>query len=250
MNTIFRFGETLEGYPVPVLNERVVRAGAGLLFVFGFIAFMNAWLLGNFEPIRVFVVAFLIDFTLRIFVNPQYAPSLIVGQWLVRKQQPEWTGAPQKRFAWGIGFVLALTMFWLLVVQQFIGPVNLLICAICLTFMFSESALGICIGCKMYEWVVRKPPEMCPGGVCTFEPDPAVQPTWSQGAVAIVYLVAVIALAQFMFQHAAAQPLLQQSIEQGAAAALDPTVIERCTVPEFAKRIGHEELWKRHNNCL
>jgi hypothetical protein len=91
---MFRFRETLEGYPVPVLNERVVRAGAGLVFVFGFIAFMNAWLLGNFDPIRVFVVAFLIDFTLRIFVNPQSA--------------------------------------------------------------FSESALGICIGCKMYtslHWV-------------------------------------------------------------------------------------------------
>jgi hypothetical protein len=47
----------------------------------------------------VFVVAFLIDFTVRIFINPRYAPSLIVGQWMVRRQQPEWTGAPQKRFA-------------------------------------------------------------------------------------------------------------------------------------------------------
>jgi hypothetical protein len=67
------------------------------------IAFMNAWLTGNFAPTRVFVVAFLIDFALRLFVSPRYAPSLIVGQWLVRRQQPEWTGAPQKRFAWAIG---------------------------------------------------------------------------------------------------------------------------------------------------
>jgi hypothetical protein len=33
----------------------------------------DAWLIGNFQPTRVFVVAFLIDFTLRIFVNPRYA---------------------------------------------------------------------------------------------------------------------------------------------------------------------------------
>jgi len=24
---------------------------------------------------------------------------------------------------------------------------------------------------------------------------------------------------------------------------------ERCTVPGFAKAIGHEELWKKHNGC-
>lgn len=24
---------------------------------------------------------------------------------------------------------------------------------------------------------------------------------------------------------------------------------ERCTVPAFAKAIGHEELWKKHNGC-
>ena len=24
---------------------------------------------------------------------------------------------------------------------------------------------------------------------------------------------------------------------------------ERCTVPAFAKAIGHEEMWKKHNGC-
>lgn len=24
---------------------------------------------------------------------------------------------------------------------------------------------------------------------------------------------------------------------------------ERCTVPNYAKLIGHEELWKKHNGC-
>ncbi len=250
MNTIFRFGESLEGYPVPVLNERAVRAGAGILFFFAFMAFMNAWLLGNFEPARVFVVAFLIDFTLRLFVNPRYAPSLIVGQWIVRKQQPEWTGAPQKRFAWGIGFVMAAVMFWLLVMLQMIGPIILLVCGICLTLMFFESAFGICIGCKMYEWVVRKPPELCPGGVCAFAPDPSLKPTWAQGAVAVVYLAVVVLMAQVV-QHNSAQVQPVMSLQPtDATAPLDPQEAERCQVPAFAKAIGHEELWKRHNNCL
>lgn len=88
---IFQFGEQLPEYVVPVLDERAVRAGAGILFFLAIIAFMNAWLTGNFQPTRVFVVAFLIDFTIRIFINPRYAPSLIVGQWMVRQQHPEWT---------------------------------------------------------------------------------------------------------------------------------------------------------------
>ena len=114
--TIFQFGESLDGYSVPVLNERAVRAAAGILFFFAMVTFMNAMLLGNFQPTRVFVVAFLIDFTLRIFVNPKYSPSLILGQWMVRHQQPEYVGAPQKRFAWAIGFSLALLMLYLIVI--------------------------------------------------------------------------------------------------------------------------------------
>lgn len=80
MNNVFSFGERFDGYDIAVLNERAVRAGAGSLFLFAIVSFMNAWLTGNFQPTRVFVVAFLVDFTVRIFVNPRYAPSLIIGQ--------------------------------------------------------------------------------------------------------------------------------------------------------------------------
>jgi len=125
--TIFQFGELLPGYSVAVVNERAVRAAAGILFFFAMLTFMNAVLLGNFQPTRVFVVAFLIDFTLRIFVNPKFSPSLILGQWMVRKQEPEYVGAPQKRFAWAIGFTLALLMLYLIVIKGVIGPINMLV---------------------------------------------------------------------------------------------------------------------------
>ena len=135
-HSIFQFGQRLPEYQVPVLNERAVRAAAGMLFFFAFIAFMNAWLVGNYQPTRVFVLVFLLDFTLRLFVNPRYAPSLIIGQWVVRKQQAEWVGAPQKRFAWAIGFMLALAMLYLMVIHQVIGPINMLVCSTCLLLLF------------------------------------------------------------------------------------------------------------------
>lgn len=248
MASVLGFGEHLDGYPVPVLNERAVRAGAGILFFFAMIAFMNAWLLGNFEPTRVFVAAFLIDFTLRIFINPRYAPSLVLGQWLVRKQQPEWTGAPQKRFAWAIGFALASLMFWLLVVEQLVGPVNILVCALCLMLLFFEAAFGICLGCKVYEWVVRKPPELCPGGVCAVEPDPRVQPRLSQGIVVAVYLVAVGGIWHTLLDNRHSSSISAPT-GQASPSQVDPAEVKRCTVPEFAKAIGHEAMWKLHNNC-
>lgn len=79
-NNILEFGQQRPEFAVPVLNERAVRASAGILFFFAIVAFMNAWLTGNFQPTRVFVVAFLVDFAVRIFINPRFAPSLIIGQ--------------------------------------------------------------------------------------------------------------------------------------------------------------------------
>ena len=77
--TIFGFGEKIEGYEVPVLNEREVWAAAGILFFFALMFFINSWLMGNFRLTQIFVVAFLIDFTIRIFINPRFAPSMILG---------------------------------------------------------------------------------------------------------------------------------------------------------------------------
>ncbi len=245
MSQVFAFGEQREGFAVPVLNERAVRAAAGIVFFFAIVAFMNAWLVGNFQPTRVFVVAFLIDFTLRVFVNPKFAPSLIVGQWMVRAQQPEWVGAPQKRFAWAIGFVLALVMLVLVVIKHVIGPVNLIVCAACLMLLFFETAFGICIGCKVYNAFHREPAQLCPGGVCEVPPEPGAGGSPIQGAVVLAFAAVVVAWAM----HASPEPKAATQPPAAAAAPVDPAEAERCKVPDFAKAMGHEEKWKLHNNC-
>ncbi|OGA67859.1 MAG: hypothetical protein A3G81_19120 [Betaproteobacteria bacterium RIFCSPLOWO2_12_FULL_65_14] len=247
---VFQFGEQLPGYGVPVLNERAVRAGAGMLFLLAIVSFMNAWLMGNFQPTRVFVVAFLIDFTLRLFVNPRYAPSLILGQWVVRKQQPEFVGAPQKRFAWAIGFVLALTMLYLVVLNNVIGPINLIVCAACLTLLFYEAAFGICIGCKLYNLFNREQAELCPGGVCEVAPAKGSGVNLGQIAIVAVFAGLVGTAAQWVYSTGPQVPArAAQPGMSSATAPIDPAEAERCKVPDFAKALGHEEKWKLHNNC-
>ena len=250
MSNIFEFGEQLDGYGVRVLNERAVRASAGILFFLAIIAFMNAWLMGNFQPTRVFVVGFLIDFTIRIFINPRYAPSLILGQWVVRKQQPEYVGAPQKRFAWAIGFVLALTMLYLVVLNNVIGPINLIVCSLCLILLFFEAAFGICIGCKLYNLFNKEKAGLCPGGVCEAVPATGSGVNLAQLAIVALFAVLVGGISQGVYSTGSQyQPQAQQADTTASTTLIDPAAAERCKVPDFAKALGHEEKWKLHNNC-
>ena len=244
---LFQFGEHIPGYSVAVLNERAVRAAAGVLFFFAMVTFMNAMLLGNFQPTRVFVVAFLIDFTLRIFVNPKFSPSLILGQWIVRGQEPQYVGAPQKRFAWAIGFTLALLMLYLIVIKGVIGPINMLVCGTCLLLLFFESSFGICIGCKLYDMFSKNEAELCPGNVCSYNPAPGAGGSWLQGLLFIVFLVAIFNVAIWVYSHPTSNLLSAQM--SAPATPQDPAEVERCKVPEFAKKIGHEQQWKLHNGC-
>ena len=250
---VFEFGQMRPEYAVPVLNERAVRASAGILFALALVSFMNAWLLGHFGPTRLFVVAFLIEFSLRLFVNPRLAPVMVLGEWMVRQQLPEWTGAPQKRFAWAIGWLLAATMFTLVVWQQVIGPVNLIVCALCLLLLFFESAFGICIGCVVYRRLFPAQARLCPGGVCEIEPAQIPRPTAGQVLVVLVYAALVLALAPSLNGAAPLRAAVPAAAEAGGTAgadgAADAAEQARCRVPEFAKAMGHEAMWKLHNHC-
>jgi len=180
------FGEHVHGYDIAVFNEREIRAAAGILFAWAMVAFMNAFLIQNFEILKVFVVIFFLDFTIRLFVNPRYAPSMILGRIAIRAQVPEYAGAPQKRFAWALGWVMALTMIIIVIGFDMRGMFNLIMCSLCLVFMFFESVFGICVGCKMYTFFTHKKAKLCPGGVCEFHHKQAIQKIHSSQVIALI----------------------------------------------------------------
>ena len=243
MSNIFCFGERIDGYDVPVLNEREVRAAAGILFFFALVSFMNSWLVGNFRFTRIFVIAFLIDFTIRIFINPKYSPSMILGRIAVRKQMPEYAGAPQKRFAWSIGLALAVTMLYLIVINNLVGPINLIVCATCLTLLFFESAFGICLACKIYNLFFPDKAKACPGGVCEVgEGHDAQKIGFAQWAIVAAFVGLIGFIGQLYFQPS---ELATLSNSNSTGTASDG----KCTPPDWAVSIGHAEMWKLHNNC-
>ena len=172
-----QFGETVEGYNIPVLNEREIRASAGILFLVMFWSWMLVIFQENYFWIKCVNMIFLTDFIIRVFISPKYSPTLIIGRLIVGRQNPEYVGAAQKKFAWIIGLVMASTIFLLLVVMNSYSIITGIICLICLIFLFFESVFGICLGCKFYPMFHKEKTQYCPGGVCEIKVKQEIQKT-------------------------------------------------------------------------
>jgi hypothetical protein len=199
MSKIIKFGEDVEGYDIPVLNEREVRASAGILFLMTFISLMVILAKGNFLMIKYVITFFLLDFIIRVFINPKYSPTLIIGRLIVRNQVPEYVGAKQKKFAWIIGIVLAATMFVHMVIINAYSPITGIICLICLIFLFFESVFGICLGCIVYKWIYKQKAQYCPGEVCDVKSKQDIQKTSGAQMLVVLVFIALIFLTVYFF---------------------------------------------------
>jgi hypothetical protein len=80
--------------------------------------------------------------------------------------------AKPKRFAWSLGLGMAFAMT-VITNSGIRGYLPRTICLICLTLMWLESALGFCLGCKIYGLLVRRgwtrgdpEYEVCADGSC------------------------------------------------------------------------------------
>jgi Domain of unknown function (DUF4395) len=206
MKAIIKFGETVEGYNIPVLNEREIRAAAGILFVMMFISILKVIFQADFLLLKYAVTIFLTDILIRVFVNPRFSPSLIIGRLIVRNQVPEYVGAPQKKFAWIIGVILAATIFIHLVVANAFSPITGLICLICLVFLFFETAFGICLGCKFYPLFHKKKVQYCPGEICEVKTEREIQKTTGIQLLVILAFIVFIFLTAYLFNSNFSSP--------------------------------------------
>ncbi len=199
MNKLIQFGENIEGYKVPVLNEREIRASAGILFLAMFVSLMLVVFEHNFLLIKYVLTVFLADLIIRVFINPKFSPTLILGRLIVSNQAPEYVGAPQKRFAWIIGVILSATMFIHMVIINSYSVITGVICYICLSFLFFESAFGICLGCKFYPLLFKEKAPLCPGEVCEIKSKKEIQKVSGAQLVIVFLFLALISVAAWVF---------------------------------------------------
>lgn len=86
----FKYGKIIPGLtiygkpaPYPVLNERAVRAGAGIMFVLGFFSFMQAFYVKEYVYLKYVVLFFFIDFIMKVIVGTKFSPISILANWVV-----------------------------------------------------------------------------------------------------------------------------------------------------------------------
>ncbi len=193
-----KFGEIVQGYNIPVLNEREIRAAAGIMFLSLLISLMFILFKQDFLMVKYVIVIFFTDFIIRVFVSPRFSPVLIIGRMIVSRQVPEYVGAPQKKFAWQIGVALSGLMFLLMVVLNSFSIITGVTCLVCLVFLFFESAFGICLGCLVYNWFHKVEAQYCTGDSCEVKPKHAIQKiSWAQLIVVFGTILYVLLAVMF-----------------------------------------------------
>ena len=155
-----------------MVNEREVRAAAGITMAVGAVAFAYAYFAKQYVPLQVAATLFFVEFLVRITAGIRYSPVGRIARAMTRGQRPEWVSAKPKRFAWTLGLVMAGTMTVITNVG-IRGYLPRTICLICLTLMWMESALGLCLGCRLHGllvargWAGADPEvEVCADGRC------------------------------------------------------------------------------------
>jgi hypothetical protein len=155
-----------------VVNENEVRAAAGLTMVIGAVAFSYAYFAKQYIPLQAAASLFFVEFLVRVTAGLRYSPVGVVSRAITLGRPPEWVSAKPKRFAWTLGLAMALAMT-VITNSGVRGYLPRTMCLICLTLMWMESALGLCLGCKIYGALIRRgwtssdpAIEVCADGSC------------------------------------------------------------------------------------
>jgi uncharacterized protein DUF4395 len=181
----FAFGERIAGLTVDgtelhaaVFDENQVRAAAGLTMVLGAVAFGSAYFAGDYVLLQIVSTLFFAEFLIRVAIGLRYSPAGVVARALTRARPPDWVSAKPKRFAWTLGLAMSFSMM-VITNSGIRGWLPRSICLVCLMLMWTESVLGVCAGCKLHGWLIRrgwttKDPafEVCAGGACAVPPTP------------------------------------------------------------------------------
>ena len=156
------FGQRFENLTVwgrpasfPVVNERAVRATAGIVMLLAAAAIAIAYFDKNYTPVRIISVLVAADLALRQVAGlTPLSPIGTLGTFLVRNQKPEWVGATQKRFSWALAFGMVL----LIAILTNAGVHGLgvqLIGLMLIGLLWLESVVGFCVGCFIYSRLIK-----------------------------------------------------------------------------------------------
>jgi len=260
MKKIFSFGEIINNYDFKVINERDARASAGIMFLLGIITLFSFFMTRNLFWANLFTITFILEFIIRVFINPNYAPYMILGSLIVSNQEPDWVEAKPKKFAWILGVILGMIMSYF-IIFNIMTPFRLLTCLLCLVLLYMESIFGICLGCIVYKKLNYKLYK-CPGGVCEVSPK-------NKNLISKIILILFFGLFFYGiyfglkeykyngYTTSRPSPAQIEEMEFDDDDEADETtenkeVINKnsdCNPPQWAIDMGHRDMWLKHHDC-
>ena len=260
MNKIFQFGQKVDEYDFKVINERDARASAGIMFLLGMLSLFSFILTQNLFWANLFTITFIIEFIVRVFVNPIYSPYMILGSLIVSNQEPDWVEASPKKFAWILGVILGFIMSYF-ILFDIMTPARLLTCLLCLFLLYMEAVFGICLGCIIYKRLNIKLYK-CPGGVCEM---PKNKKSKMPKIIILFLFIAMFygvfySLKTYKYNNTTSSNLTQEQIddmefekenkdEESDKITIEKKIDEDCQAPEWAINMGHKEKWLKHHGC-
>lgn len=170
----FKSSGTSSGTDFSYINERALRARAGLMFLVPVILLFirldhgdhNELIVNAANGVNVareyshtFAHA-LIFFVIYEMIAPMFTNTAhlsitsSLGAFFTRKQTPIYQTMRPKVFAWSIGLVLAI-LCQISLYYTVMQSIAFYFLATCLLFMWLETACGICAGCYVYNILVR-----------------------------------------------------------------------------------------------
>ena len=234
MSNIFGFGEQIEAYDFKVINENEARASAGIMFLFGLIALFSVSIHKSLFWAELFSITFIIEFVIRVLINPKYAPYMLLGSLVVSNQEEQWIEAKPKKFAWVLGLILGVIMGYFIVFNV-MSPVRLLVCILCLALLYLESSFGICLGCIVYAKLNVKL-EKCPNNICK----PKNKKSKKRYLLIFLFMTMFFAL-YYGLKTYKYQTHTKEKIEHKSIS------ISGCNAPQWAVDLGHKEMWEKHH---
>lgn len=142
-------------FPNPV-NDHAARFTAGIVVVLALVAIVGqlSWLVG--------VIA--VGFVLRLAFGPRISPAALLSVKVLAPLagEPKLVPGPPKRFAQGIGAVLSIAAFILLMSGASLPGWTLMLLLVVAASL--EAFIGLCLGCVIFGVLMRR--GLIPAGIC------------------------------------------------------------------------------------
>ena len=157
-----------------MINERALRARAGLIFLIPVILLFIRSDHGDHNELIVDTITgtivpreyghtfahALIFFVMYEMIMPMFistahlSTTAVLGTYLTHKQQPIYQPMHPKVFAWSLGLILAI-LCQISLYYTVMQSISFYFLATCLLFMWLEATCGICAGCYIHHILVR-----------------------------------------------------------------------------------------------